>query len=648
MRSWCRLPVLVMVPLLVAGYASAQEPPPSAGNTKPQNPVVGKPEDEPLRQALRETLRIVASMEENPGELSGDPSFDLRDQGTQYVEVNMRCKLGHAQVLAGDIEAARKNCQATLDVIAFQTYRESEQKASFFEDVARVQALAGDRDGALDLLRRAHQTLQSAKTDRPSYLPAGEPENSRATALARLASAQRELGNREGARKSFDEALQCAHSIAQPVYRVDALLKIADAQDADGKKRIREKAISFALSLDEFPKSRAVEFIVEHMVETGDVEDALRLIEKRLEGDLKALGIVIVAEQLASAQTPPAAKLARSMCDLANKAEFQTPSKRLIAFKQVALALAKAGDAERAYQAIDSINPEDDVTRANLSQARIWVFLAVAEAQVAARDMPAARNTLDVVLDALAEYRGYGWEDTLPFQETAALLTRAGNPGAATELIEGFLSNRKRACALADIAVAQAEGGDHPAARKCIEQALSAAEAVPHEVVWDRESGRRRLDSHRSRTLHERAENFRQTSKGEVLKAIAVARAKTGDLAGALETAKAIPSEGNFASEERNAAILEIASFQAKGHDYMGAFEAAELAVGDFDASTSLKSIARIQGQAGDVRGVLSWVVKIRRGHTRFQAIEAMADGIVASKLPKAEPESKRGAIGGK
>ena len=83
--------------------------------------------------------------------------------------------------------------------------------------IARIQAMAGDSDGAAQSLAEALGIARSISRSAPEV---------RAKALSDIAQAQAKAGDNDGAARSFDEARRLARSIGDDLLRAKVLIAI--------------------------------------------------------------------------------------------------------------------------------------------------------------------------------------------------------------------------------------------------------------------------------------------------------------------------------------------------------------------------------------------------------------------------------------
>lgn len=163
--------------------------------------------------------------------------------------------------------------------------------------------------------------------------------------------------------------------------------------------------------------------------------------------------------------------------------------------------------------------------------------------------------------------------------------------------------------ALAEIAAAQAEAGDHSGAKDTFTEALTMAESIEF--------------------LHNRANALRD---------VAAAQANAGDQSGAADTfAKALRAAVDSRPVGARAGVLRnIAVIQARTGDHLGAkkalaeaLQAIEAGYFEEDRNEMLADIAVLQAEAGDIDGALTTAKSINSAHERGMALH----GIVLTQV---------------
>jgi hypothetical protein len=183
--------------------------------------------------------------------------------------------------------------------------------------------------------------------------------------------------------------------------------------------------------------------------------------------------------------------------------------------------------------------------------------------------------------------------------------------------------------------VIQADSGDRAAATATLGRAARAADAIPGETLWSLGS-----------TLEGPfGIGLGASMKTNALENIALARAKAGDLPGALKALEALKTGAGTASRpSSNATTEQIALIQAKAGDYPGALKTAESLGAEMFADQSkvptLAKIARLQAVSGDPRDVLAWAMKQDLPKAKVEVLKNLAEAIAEARGPRKPPAS--------
>ena len=183
-----------------------------------------------------------------------------------------------------------------------------------------------------------------------------------------------------------------------------------------------------------------------------------------------------------------------------------------------------------------------------------------------------------------------------------------GTPGTLLRLrmaVERVGDDSSTVFNLLYVARAQARAGDLSAARKTFQTALKSADQI-EDAQW----------------------------KDSEIARIADARAKVGDLPGALATSELLKN-----NLKKNNAFLKIADIQAKAGDLIGAsetfqraLEAAERVESPYSRAYYLRQIAGAVVMVGDLSGALAVVERLQRPYTRAMALAEISRALVMGK----------------
>lgn len=612
---------------------------------------------DPLAQVLQDAAAAIKTVEEglaksNPSDF---PSFELRRLGEPKAATLLA--IGTAQAKVGDVGAARKNWQTAADLAG--EISDPEERVRFLEAIAVAQNDSGDQDEARDTLQQAARSVRLIRND--LKLPAGlrapfeeDPAQQKASALGIIAAAQAKIGDKSSARKTFDQAIEAAETIKDNIKRASLLAEIAELQSPEAAKGTWERVTRFTGSLaDEAQKAKAFEFMVRTRARIGDVDEVLRIVRDELKGDLKAYCLWALADEAATGDTAPAAKVVAQLLAIAEKTEFERNSKKAKVFTRIAQGQARLGEADAAYKTLGVIQPDNAELRFSALQAKVQLMRDVARGQLKNGSKEAAKDTLQVAMEIVDPYLAEGGSHWFPVAELAELLVEAGDPQGALQTAEAIENSSSKIDVLAAVAAVQGQAGDRAGALATLEKAHRAIKHIPNESLWmtadsaAREFLARRISSRRARTFARQKQlSFDFSLVPSALQATASAHAKIGDFDGALKTAAELSDREDFPfRSERTNAYCNIAIAQAKAKDFKGALMTLEaIAAGgsifDDERNDAVIEIAGEQVKAGDAKGVLGWAMTQPSAGAKLVALQGLAQGITALKTPKKANES--------
>ena len=427
-------------------------------------------------------------------------------------------------------------------------------------------------------------------------------------------------------------ALSAVRSIDDADSRAGALRVIAAAQakarDAKSARDIFAAALSAARSIDDaLSRAWALRHIAEAQADAGDVRAARNICAAALSAarsidNADNRGVLCnIAAMQAAWDMKGAFATARSIDDAFYRAD---------ALGDIAAAQAAKGDLDGAFDTVRSIDPE----------RRARALCGIACVQAAERDMKGAFATAKRI------------GGTGKARDHARVLHDIASAQAKARDLDGALATAQsidivpwdaacawyRSFALCDIASAQAEAGDSPSARNTFADALSTARSFDIVDRWD-------------------ADN-----RARVLRYIALARAKAGDMDGAFDTARSIDNAGERADAlrgiacaqaaredmsgafatarsidnalRRAGALHDIAVAQAKARNMDGALATALATARSIDdacpRALALSGIAEARAQAGDFRGATKTAIGIEGDGDRARALAAIAGHLAA------------------
>ncbi len=352
------------------------------------------------------------------------------------------------------------------------------------------------------------------------------------------------------------------------------------------------------------------------------------------------------------------------LTELASKAKFGHPSRKIKFFRRLAEAQARLGEEEAAYRSIGEPQPANMVDTFRATQARVQVMKAVAEAQLKAKHREAAKNTVDSALEMIAPLPDADAEAYFPLAELGIIQAGAGDLAGALRTADALNSSMSKIKVLGEVAAGYARDGRREDASKTIRRASDAARQVPKDTLWN------------NPVLNYQANPYYAQGLNPMLPALqllAPAQARADDLEGALKSvAEMKASSGPLAN--RTITLEHIMAAQYI-NPTLGHIVAARLAVDDIDGGRKAiaampdtnaivtylpadqdtertdaipdqltggrpalqERVARQQAEQGDPAVVLDWVRKESMPNTKLRMLRGLADGIAARPATKAE-----------
>jgi tetratricopeptide (TPR) repeat protein len=379
-------------------------------------------------------------------------------------------------------------------------------------------------------------------------------------ALAGIAEVQTEAGN-------FAGALQTLSRIGDDWTEAETGHEIALAQADAGK--LVDAGTTVRLIRNESYANFARRAIADHQVKAGDVDGALetlRGIPRPGSRIVAYFGIVNALADLGKMDE------ARRILDreLRPAVEIDDPAQRAIALRSLAVGLARIGEIEEALGIARGL---DD------PRERAYALQAIAEIHAEAGDRPAALGLLDEAAtsaksaaapdqgDAILSHAAEGYSDIGDFDRAAAIAATVEDAGRRTQL---FIEIGRQA----------ASAGQPNLARQNFDAAWQSAGLPPDDID-------------------------RSLAAGAVIRA----RARTGDIEGALRLAHAMENPLDM-----RAALADIAETQAAAGDFDAALATAndivneearadpdDLQMAKEHRAEALGGIARAEAQAGRI-----------------------------------------------
>jgi tetratricopeptide (TPR) repeat protein len=419
------------------------------------------------------------------------------------------------------------------------TKSQAGEKIEILNDVAILQATAGDDAGSKETFERVRQVIHSLKSD-----------DLKSTTLSNFIEAQATVGN-------IDNALQTLDLIDVPEYRIYLLLKIAAVQfmrqDQSGAKRTLQKAFAEGHNPEIRPPFSLFTHIAVAQARAGDIEGALKTVPFVMDHAKGYVLAEIAAAKIRSGDAEGAAQIAAS--------DKGGHDKGLIFYRmaQVQRELGKRTDAEeslrQAVQVAKDIKAEKLLVQAAEGYSSMQLFEKAFEVIESIGDELKKAAALNQVIANLHQ-------GTDP-KSAASILQRAAQIANA---LQGGL---RKETSLISIAEAQLQNGDPQAALltvsgvdlTIIRSYNLERVARLQEKAGDTIGGRRTL-----KLAFEASKRPERRFDGVNASTMVRAQAQIGDMIGAKQTVKATNGSDPYA-------MIELAAAQAELGDLVGAFD---------------------------------------------------------------------------
>jgi tetratricopeptide (TPR) repeat protein len=623
--------------------AQAKDAPPSA--PRPES----APSPERAKEILREALKLIQSLADEAARKEREFSFPSPAEFTTRFKKDQHADtlraIGRAHARLGDVPAARAAWPSALDAAAGITFVNSSlgptsNPAAMFSGIAEAQIEAGERDEARFSLRQALQAARSVQSGLPFPLPpppgmefSEDQVAKKADVLRQIAQLQAKAGEAARSEETFRLAVETADSIKLPFNKVQELVKIAGGSPSEKAEAIWAKALDFALAQEEFVRAQGVSAHLRARIDAGQIEPALATITGRLKGDLHAYGLWVFADAVASSDAAIPAEVMDRVARLAQKAEYDRPSKKLTVYQRIAEAQARLGAYDAAYRTVGEPHPANNVQDFRATHARIQVMAAVAQAQLKAEQRGAAKDTAHSALELIAFLGNEDAEAYFPLSRLGHLLAQAGDSRGAFDIVDALSYAMSKTNLLTEIATVQAQDKQDEAARATIRRAIEASRRAPNDATWGLAGNPPDLDP-----------------MAPIRKTIALAQARIGDLDAAFKTISAM-GQGSFAVFARKELAEKIVELRIDTADIAGARRAADLIIPadvmlQDDKANLLERIALRQAKEHDPALVLDWARKKATPRARLQVLRGLANGLAERFDPKAEPSKPAGPSG--
>ncbi len=464
--------------------------------------------------------------------------------------------------------------------------------------LANARHAAGDRAGALDVLRVADQVARTVKNDHLRLL-----------AMMRTAVRRGRYGDREAALATIESFAQGLEGFG-PEPRYNRMSMVIDflyeaGFEAEAKARLADELARVDAIGDQRIRDGGVYRFIHNQVAMGDYEGALRQVE-RLTGDhsnyRQPLIDIIVRWKSTPAKKDASLAVVERARALAEEITYPYP--RALTLVKVAPALARAGDIEGALKLAREIGQGDSTPSGEASRAERSAALGeIARVQAARGDVEGARKTLR---EAWALGRTVSQRDVILFgrlRRVAEVAAEIGDVETARLLADEIDDDAaEKSQALAALARAQVKAGDPKAAQATLEQAAKQSRRIGPRANMINDNPARETD--------------------EATKEVAVARAEAGDVAGALAIVA-----GRGSASWKSDVLAAIATVQARHGDVPGALKTAASIPESGRAGETYCEIATIQAREHGAEPVLRWATSLEPPAARAYALIGVVEG---------------------
>jgi len=453
---------------------------------------------------------------------------------------------------------------------AIKAFEQSADKAdpTTLSDIARAQAKIGDRAAALDTLRQAARLAAKVKQ---SVVRNGNTVSygiSSARHLWLAGRLQAELGDKQGALESLHLALQARDEQEFEGSRIETLALIAKELTA---LKAQEQAREVVKRAD-----RDVEAMRDHVSEqliipqltavhmaAGDIEGAFNLLDRIRNGPrVDRIKQVVIAHSLGKMAQAAEALDRATAHSLLNQVlrwldEVPLAEDKALALGDIAQALARIGETERAMQSAREISKGRDALKNGMRSSAAYTMLLIAHEQGKLGDLEGARRTLREAYETakdLDEIQGKSGR----LSEITWRMIVAGDLTGPLRCIEDMEPGH-RYVALTRLGIAQRRAGSQEAARATFLRAI--------EDVESRRRNRPRPGPDAPRPT-EKAKMYHIHLDAQINREIAKIEAIMGNFAEARRRADSIPDPAL-----RSSALCDVAHAQAAAGDAQAALD---------------------------------------------------------------------------
>ncbi|MFQ5873210.1 MAG: tetratricopeptide repeat protein [Dehalococcoidia bacterium] len=509
--------------------------------------------------------------------------------------------IGETQAKVGDFPSARQTADSVQDegdrrvvlrVIAAAQIKQGDMTGA-------VKTVAGDVDALIFI---AHSELKAGNVDRAEQIAAVlQTQFGKDSILAGIAKAQLDAGDLHG-------ATQTAEAIQSRTFETKVLKRIAISQVEAGDT---QAALQTAARLDRYDKAAILREIAAALAKKGNVAEAL---------------YIAVTNQITSQHYPELSSRQLAFIQLFGKPEevaaIREEMASLTAQRQLldrAAAQASAGDVRGALRSISVIKgtPQQKHAVESIERELARFLESIAIGRVRAGDIPGAREIVTFMREDRSESSVMG--------EVAIAQAKAGDITGAVRTVTAIHDDIPRNQALQAITRHQAETGD-------LDGAVQTASAIRNTKIRAiailKDVAQVQLDAgDLVGALQTTIPLPNSDTKGRILRSIAVAHAREGDIGTALKIAASIRDVRWY--RHRPQAFRDIAVVQVEAGDVSGALKKTVPLQEEMWKPYTLRHIAAAQARRGDVGGARRWVANRTSPAEKALALLGLAEGIL-------------------
>jgi tetratricopeptide (TPR) repeat protein len=523
---------------LAASGGGKPDDPPAKPATAPSPALATKPAARPIRDVLRDAARAAAP------------------EGATKDNARVQLQIARAQARAGDRDGALATARRVSEIAEDLTPRAA---ASTLFDLAYIRDAAGDREGALKELARADRFPDDKSGG--VQTPLGTNRYDWFPARLLIADALYDLGQVEAARATSQVMAAGVASFPKNSDRLGPAGELVKLQikigDVDGAFRTSDQA------------DQAVPHNKGHVLR--DIAQA---------ATSGSHGFLLHRKELPPEERAARLPILKRVEETAEGYEFEEQKP----YVDLAIAWATLGDFDSALRIAHRIG-KGPIRFANAIDPAgiVYVLSAIANMQARAGCKAEAAATIREVLDLLERRPGLGQGH---FEQVAGAQLAAGAAVGAAKTME-LAGPEGQVRWLSGIAQEQAKAGDRDAARATLRRALDEAERL--------------LDTHAPPPTP-----FEE------------------------EQRRLFPA--NFSADRGLARKDSIRGQIAEIHARLGHPDAAttflrKITPGTWPSRFSAQSIARARAEEGDLEGALNWAMTLEPP-LRVEALRGLAEGV--------------------